>query len=194
MKGYSVDSSDLLLCVFIYRDDLKAALMPIHAEEHQIFCLEVPETDQSCWRHMLRACCCCGAVLWQLASRLMGPAVKACSLFLRKVFAKLLFCLLYVLVLLLACFRILMNVVPALLVITGNRKSLSKLEVGMFGSLITHCSNSACSTKVCMLLLPACTCVSTHACSMSSIYEAVCACSYGTIGSQACKYASQMTP
>ena len=56
-----------------------------------------------------------------------------------------------------------MNVVPAVLVITGNRKSLAKLEVGMFGSLLTHRSDSACSTKVCMLLLPARRCVSTHA-------------------------------
>ncbi len=141
---------------------------------------------------MLRACCCGGAVLWQLSSRLMGPAVKACSPFLRKVLAKLLFCLLYILVCLLACFKILMNVVPALLVITGNRKSLSKLEVSVFGCLIIHRSNSACSTKVCMLLLPACTCMSTHACPMSIIHEAVCACSYGTIRSQACKCASQI--
>ena len=143
---------------------------------------------------MLRAFCWGYAVLWQLASKLMGPAVKACSPFLRKVLAILLFFLLYILVCLLACFKILMNVVPALLVISGNRRSLSKLEVGMFGSLIAHCLDSACSTKVCMLLLRACTCVSTHACSRFNIQEAVCACSYGSIRSQACKYASQMTP
>ena len=143
---------------------------------------------------MLRAFCWGYAVLWQLASKLMGPAVKACSPFLRKVLAILLFFLLYILVCLMACFKILMNVVPALLVISGNRRSLSKLEVGMFGSLTTHRSNSACSTKVCMLLLPACTCVSTHACSTSNIHGAVCACSYGIIRAQACKYASQMTP
>ena len=58
----------------------------------------------------------------------------------------------------------------------------------------THHSNNAWSTNICMLLLPACTCVSTHACSLSNIHGAVCACSYGSIRSQACKYASQTTP
>ena len=87
-------------------------------------------------RHMLRVCCFRGAVLLQLASRLMGPAVKACSPFLRTVLAKLLFCLLCVLVCLATCFKILLKVLPAVLVITGNRKSLLKLQVGVFGSLI----------------------------------------------------------
>ncbi len=89
-------------------------------------------------RHMLMAYCCGGAVLQQLASRLMGPAVKACSPFLRTLLAKLFFCLLCVLVCLLTCFNILLEVLPAVLVITGNRKSLSKLQVSVFGSLITH--------------------------------------------------------
>ena len=111
-------------------------------------------------RHMLRACCCGDAVLLQLASRLMGPAVKACSPFLRTVLANLLFCLLCILVCLSHCFKILMNVLPAVLMITGNRKSLIKLEVRMFGSVMTHSSNSACSTNrsACCYFLPA------HAC------------------------------
>ncbi|KAA6423225.1 MAG: hypothetical protein FRX49_07212, partial [Trebouxia sp. A1-2] len=67
-------------------------------------------------------------VLLQLASRLMKPAVKACSPFLRTVLAKLLFCLLCVLVFLATCFKILLEVLPAVLVITGNRKSLLKLQ------------------------------------------------------------------
>lgn len=144
-------------------------------------------------RQMLRACCCGDAVLLQLASRLMGPAVKACSPFLQTVPAKLLFCLLCILVCLSYCFKILMNALPAVLVITGNRKSLIKLEVRMFGSVMTHRCNSVCSTKVCMLFLPACTCVSTHACSTSNIHESVRVCNYGSIRLQACKYASQTT-
>jgi hypothetical protein len=142
-------------------------------------------------RHMLRACCYGGAVLLQLASRVMGPAVKACRPLLRTILAKLLLCVLCVLVCLSTCFKILLNVLPAFLLVTGNRESLLKLEVSMFGPLIKNRSNSA-FTKVCMLLLLACTCVSTHACSISNIYEA--ACSYGSIRSQACKYASQKTP
>ncbi|DBA91804.1 TPA: hypothetical protein ACH3X1_003391 [Trebouxia sp. C0004] len=102
---------------------------------------------------MLRACCCGGAVLLQLSSRLMGLVFKACRPFLRKILAKLLFVFLCVLVCLLTCFKILMKVLPTVLVITGNRKSGVKLEVSVFDSLIRHYSNNAMSTKVCMRLL-----------------------------------------
>lgn len=125
---------------------------------------------------MLKICCYRGAVLLQLASRLMKPAVKACSPFLRTVLAKLLFCLLCVLVFLATCFKILLEVLPAVLVITGNRKSLLKLQVSVFDSLIITLTVRRPQSSTCCYLLHA------HAylpmrVHHSIFYGAVCACS-----------------